>query len=349
MSGRQVRFSTTAGSFNASSLQQTATAATNGNGDATVTLYGSRWSGTATVAATDDATTPDYASSVGDTYRCDWETLSPITISLAAVSWTVTASPTTIARCGSQTSAITANVQVCGSAPANGTTVRFTIPSADPAVFVTESGVTVTQGGKTVTTTTMVNGGYGRAVVHVTSDSQQHFGIAAITTSLPDYEGTSNGGVSVTVGEYSTKVGVTASPGEISGSGYSTVVFTARNLSGQLVPNLQLSIRTTAGSLTNMTPSSGKTNATGQVSVRVNMNSAPSAYVSAGYTDACAGSVNVGTVVVYRQSAWKSTSVEHSSILVDDLTPSAGNEVAVISKDDGKGHIWSADGSLEWI
>lgn len=122
--GGTVRFSTTAGSFNPTTLQQTATAHTNANGEATVTLYGVYWSGSATIAATDDLTTPEYADTTDDTYRCDWEQLSnSVYIYQPNVSLQLTPYSIDGAICDTQ-SVLTATLNVCNS-PKSGETVTF--------------------------------------------------------------------------------------------------------------------------------------------------------------------------------------------------------------------------------
>ncbi len=76
--GGTIRFYTSAGSFNPTTLQQTISVNTDAYGDAIATLYGVNWAGNATVAATADLTTPTYTDSAAQTddpYRCDWQTL----------------------------------------------------------------------------------------------------------------------------------------------------------------------------------------------------------------------------------------------------------------------------------
>lgn len=341
LNGGTVRFYTSAGSFHPTTLQQTITAHTNANGTATVTLYGMRWAGNATVSVTDDSTTPDYtdATTTDDTYKCDWETL-PNTIAIHAPSVYVnlTANPTGISRCGSSYSTVTAHVSVCSGAPPVGSVVNFTIGENDPCVFVST-------GTKSATATTDANGD---ATVQVRADDAHHFGTAYVTASTNIYAGSGSSSVSVTVAEYAAKVQVSANPTDVTSSGVSDIVFTARNASDQPLQGLQLNIRTTAGTLSNMNPSNGITDANGQVSVRLTLNSPPSAYVSAFYSDDCMGSVQTGIPIAYRQSAWKDVAVGFSSPLVADIiTGDNGRpEIGIIGRD-GYTHIWKANGS-DW-
>ena len=338
--GGTVRFATTAGSFNATTLQQTITAHTNANGEATVTLYGVHWSGTATVAATDDLTTPDYDYCTVDTYLCDWEKLaSDITINAPSINIYMSVDPTIISRCGSMTSAITADVQVCSGAPPSGTPVSFTIPAGDPAIFFSESGVTVSPDGKTATTGTTTTGGYGRAVVHVTADSQHDFGTATITASTPSYAGNSTGITTVTVSQYNTNVQVSPDPQSIIGIGSSIITLTATDAqTNNPVDGLVLTIHTTSGdfgsSQTQVTRTTGANGQpAGQASVTLYMNSMtlPSANVMVSYNDGCNGTVSVSTMVAHRQPLWKDANgddiavgVNNSSPLVANLIPGDG-------------------------
>lgn len=337
--GSTVRFRTTAGSFNSTTLQQTATATTNASGVATVTLYGLRWAGTATIEATDDQTTlyTDDPSFPNDVYKCDWETLSStITIYAPSVGVSVSANPTAIARCGSSYSTVTAHVTLCSGNAPTGTPVNFTIGQNDPCVFVST-------GTKSATANTNSSG---NATVQVRADDAQDYGTATITASANVYAGSGQGSTYVTVNEYSTNVDVSADPTEITGSGYSTVTFTATNPSGQPVQNFQLNIRTTAGTLSNMNPSTGRTNSNGQVTVRVTLTGAPAAYVSALYTDTCLGTISAGIPITYRETAWKDVAVGFSSPLTADLiTGDSGKpEIGVIGRD-GYAHIWKANGA----
>lgn len=351
ISGHTVRFRTTAGSFNETTLQQTATATTNSSGEATVTLYGMRWTGTATIEATDDQTTlfTDDPSFPDDTYKCDWETLCdtngyPTTINIQApyVGVSVSANPTAIARCGSNYSTITAHVTFCSGNAPTGTPVNFTIGQNDPCVFVST-------GTKSATANTNASG---NATVQVRADDAHNYGTATITASANIYAGSGQGCTNVTVNEYAIKVEASADPTEITGAGYSTVTFTATNASGQAVSNLQLNIRTTAGTLSNMNPSTGRTNSYGRVTVRCTLASGdPSAYVSALYTDTCIGTVSAGVPITHRQDTNRKANVAvgFSSPLVADLiTGDNGKpEIGIIGRD-GYAHIWKANGSGGW-
>ena len=349
ISGHTVRFRTTAGSFNETTLQQTATATTNSSGEATVTLYGMRWTGTATIEATDDQTTlfTDDPSFPDDTYKCDWETLCdtngyPTTINIQApyVGVSVSANPTAIARCGSNYSTITAHVTFCSGNAPTGTPVNFTIGQNDPCVFVST-------GTKSATANTNASD---NATVQVRADDAHNYGTATITASANIYAGSGQGSTNVTVNEYAIKVEASADPTEITGAGYSTVTFTATNASGQAVSNLQLNIRTTAGTLSNMNPSTGRTNSYGRVTVRCTLASGdPSAYVSALYTDTCIGTVSAGVPITHRLTVWKDVAVGFSSPLVADLiTGDNGKpEIGIIGRD-GYAHIWKANGSGGW-
>ena len=343
--GGIVRFATTAGSFNPTTLQQTITAHTNANGAATVTLYGLRWAGYATVTATDDATTPENTdpATTDDTYHCDWETL-PSTISIYAPTVYVNASanPTVIARCGSSYSTVTAHVTICGDFAPTGSTVNFTIEEDDPCVFVST-------GTKSATANTDANGD---ASVQVRADDAHHYGTAYITASADVYAGSGTDYTSVTVSQYTTEIQASADPAEITGPDTSAITFTATDPLNQNQPavGVWLHIATSAGTFVGKTnPFDQQTDGNGIVTVTLSLNTARSAAITATYTDTCLGATTVGTQVLYRQTQWNDITigVNYSSLLVADLIPGDGQEVAVIGSD-GMIHVWNSDGSEAW-
>lgn len=351
LNGGTVRFVTTAGSFNPTTLQQTISAHTNASGAATVTLYGVRWAGSAAVSATDDWTTPAYtdAPTTDDTYHCDWETL-PNTISIYAPSVYVnmTATPSTISRCGS-TSAVVAHVTLCSSLSPTGTTVNFALGTSDPCVFISETGVTVSPDGKSATANTNASGD---AAVHVRADDAHHYGNACVSASASVYAGSESASVYVSVAQYSTTIQAQADPSEIYAAGSSTITFTATDPinQNQAVVDVPLTIGTTAGTFVGKTnPFTQSTDSNGRVTVTLNLNPAQSAAITATYTDACLGSTSINTQVVYRQTPWNqiTTAVGASCPLVDNLFPGDGLDVGVIGKD-GYVHIWNNGGTEEW-
>jgi len=337
-----VRFRTDKGSFATGSVQHTADVLTS-TGVATATLYGvpAEW-GTATVEATDDSAPLTGDDPDDDPYRYDWEQLhdhygQPVTIYInpPQVNVTLSASPAGIARCGGDSSVITAHVTYCteSDAPA-GTEVYF---STDPGVF-TESSFS------SAMATTNASG---IATVHLRADDDHSFGTAAISAQATLYGSTGHAdpAATVTIAEHDPLVAGSANPSEITGPASPLITFTAARPDGSNA-DLALTIQTSAGSFVGKTnPFTENTGPDGRVEVSLQLSTAQTARITATYADNCVGSTTVSAFVIYRQPRWQTVGVGYSSPFVDDLIAGDGKEVAVISKDDGLVHLWRTDGT----
>jgi len=296
--GLTVRFRTDNGSFQSGSIvhEYTPMSTTNSQGQVTATLYGvpSEW-GDAIVEATDDSA-PLMGDAPGDDpYKYDWEQLHDqygqpvnITINQPPAAIDVMADPTTISRCGNEMSTITATVTVCGAA----------FGGADIS-FVTDRGVFDETGTAAATATTNASG---VATVHLKASTDGE-GIANVAASATVCGIDLYGSVQVVITH--DKLTLTADPFSVPLS-QSTSRITAKLATPTGVPitGKHVTFATTAGSLSNITPSSGNTDANGEVKVTLDgVSQGGFAVVEATTTNRCDETIKQRCQVDFLQSA----------------------------------------------